>query len=225
MASTVLVVHIAAGSIAVLAAAVAIVSKSANLAHRVHVAGGLTFVGAMGVVVVSALVLSLLRANDVMLLISLFSAYFVWAGLRFARNRQGTPTTVDRVAAWAMAAVSIGMLVWGGLAIAGGEFAGIIGVVFGVIGGLATREDLAAFNEGGLRGRRRIEAHLGRMLGATIATVTAVMVTNVDIEPVWIAWLAPTAVLLPVIVWWERRLRAGARPRGMPAARGTAADA
>lgn len=210
--------HIAAGTVAMVAATVAIGSKTANLTHRAHVLSGQMYVGAIAVVVVTALALAVLRPAPVMLLIALFSGYFVWAGWRLARNRGGTPTTGDRAAAWLMAAVSVVMAGWCLLAIGRGEPSGIIVVVFGVIGLVAVREDLGRLRAGGVRGRERISAHLGRMLGATIATLTAVLVVNVDVEPQVLVWLTPTIVLTPVIVWWERRLRAGVRPRGMPAA-------
>jgi hypothetical protein len=210
--------HIAAGVVAVASALVAIISKSADLPRRLHVRSGLTFVGAMVAVVATALVLSLLRFNPIMVLIALFSGYSAWAGYRFARNRGGTPTTADRAAAWALAIVSLGMIGWGVYGVATGALTGVIGIIFGIIGGLGAKEDLNRFSGGGVWGRDRIMAHANRMLGATIATVTAVMVTNVRVEPLWIPWLAPTIVLVPAIAWWERRLRAGVRPRGMPTA-------
>lgn len=216
MDGVVLGVHITAGTVALAGALVAVASKTADVSHRIHVLSGRAYVAAMAVVVVTALALALLRAGPVMLLIALFSGYFVWAGWRLARNRRGTATLADRVAAWVMAAASVTMLVWGIMAVSSGQSSGIIVIVFGVIGLLAVRDDLVRFRAGGVRGRERIAAHLGRMLGATIATLTAVLVVNVDIEPQLIVWLGPTIVLLPVILWWERRLRAGVRPRGMP---------
>ncbi|MFD0389883.1 hypothetical protein ACFQ4K_22200 [Tistrella bauzanensis] len=47
------------------------------------------------------------------------------------------------------------------------------------------------------------------MLGALIATVTAVLVVNGDALglPSVAAWLAPTAAVVPLIVWWNVRLR------------------
>jgi hypothetical protein len=55
----------------------------------------------------------------------------------------------------------------------------------------------------------RIAAHLGRMLGGTIAAVTAFTVVNVRIEPAFVVWLAPTVVLTPVIAYWTARVRGG----------------
>ena len=44
------------------------------------------------------------------------------------------------------------------------------------------------------------------MLAGTIATVTAALVVNVDTEPVWLAWILPTVLMTPLIVWWNRRV-------------------
>jgi ABC-type branched-subunit amino acid transport system ATPase component len=38
-------------------------------------------------------------------------------------------------------------------------------------------------------------------LGGAIATLTAVLVVNVETEPVWLGWIAPTVVIVPMIVW------------------------
>ena len=52
-------------------------------------------------------------------------------------------------------------------------------------------------------GKERIGRHLGNMMGGTIAVITAVLVVNVNIEPVWIWWVLPTALITPVIIWWK----------------------
>ena len=44
------------------------------------------------------------------------------------------------------------------------------------------------------------------MMGGTIATVTAVLVVNVDTNPVWVTWILPTVAMTPLIVWWNVRL-------------------
>ena len=43
-------------------------------------------------------------------------------------------------------------------------------------------------------------------MGGTIAVITAVLVTNLNIEPVWIWWILPTITIVPVIVWWNHRV-------------------
>jgi hypothetical protein len=44
------------------------------------------------------------------------------------------------------------------------------------------------------------------MLAGTIAAVTAFTVVNVSTEPAVLAWLGPTAIITPLIVYWNRRV-------------------
>lgn len=49
------------------------------------------------------------------------------------------------------------------------------------------------------------------LMAGAIATITAVMVVNVDMEPVWVPWILPTIVITPLIVWWNIRTLRPAR--------------
>jgi hypothetical protein len=78
-------------------------------------------------------------------------------------------------------------------------------IVFGTLGTLLGASDGAAWIKGALTGRKRIGRHLTNMLAGTISTVTAVLVVNVATDPPWIAWIAPTIVITPFIIYWNRR--------------------
>ena len=41
------------------------------------------------------------------------------------------------------------------------------------------------------------------------AIVLAVLVVNVDTNPLWLAWILPTLIITPVIVWWNFRVARG----------------
>ena len=43
------------------------------------------------------------------------------------------------------------------------------------------------------------------IIAGTIAVITAVLVTNIYIEPVFILWILPTIVITPIIFWWNRK--------------------
>lgn len=43
------------------------------------------------------------------------------------------------------------------------------------------------------------------MVGSYIASVTAFLVVNIEFLPPVLIWLAPTAVLVPLILVWTRR--------------------
>ena len=45
--------------------------------------------------------------------------------------------------------------------------------------------------------------------GGSRSAVTAVLVVNVPMEPVWVPWVLPIAIMTPVIVWWNRKVLNG----------------
>jgi hypothetical protein len=209
-----LIIHIAAGGCALLAALIAFSVKTADRDHRWHVYSGLIFFASMIIAIVTALPLAILSRNAFLFFIALFSFYLAWSGWRFARRRGPSPKTLDRGGAAAMAAVALLMIGYGLAMIADGNLLGIALAAFGGIGGALCIADLwgKPVNE-----RSRISGHLTRMLAATIATITAFLVTNVRVEPAIVFWLLPTVVITPVIYWWNRRIFRGYVPRGMRA--------
>ena len=52
-------------------------------------------------------------------------------------------------------------------------------------------------------GKERLSRHLTNMMGGNIAVITAVLVVNPPFEPEWVWWVLPTALITPVIFWWN----------------------
>ena len=185
MASNILlVIHITAGSIALLMAVVALVTAKGG---RYHVLAGRVYATAMTVIFLTALPLALLGASVLLLLIAVFSFYLVFAGWRFARNRRGRPQPVDWSAIAIMGATGLAMWGYGAVLANGGSEQWVTMLIFGGIAVALSlvdaryyfrlaREQRPSYN-------RRIQRHLTNMLAGTIATVTAVLVVNVDTNP------------------------------------------
>jgi hypothetical protein len=203
LANAILVLHIAAGGLALVVSVIALWSLKGGRAHR---RAGRLFVAAMGVVCATAIILAVLRPNAFLLTIGFFSFYLAFAG--FAAVRPG----------WGRAAIVIacGMILIG-LAMLGAAATGttarpaVLGV-FGAIGLVLAIQDFAALR-GAEAAPTRIARHLSRMLGATVAAWTAFTVVNFQMLPPLVAWLGPTAAFLPVIVYWNRRVRVSGRPQ------------
>jgi cadmium resistance protein CadD (predicted permease) len=54
-----------------------------------------------------------------------------------------------------------------------------------------------------LKGTHWLARHIGMMMGAFIATVTAFVVVNIRfVQPEWIPWLLPTALGVPLMQYW-----------------------
>jgi hypothetical protein len=78
--------------------------------------------------------------------------------------------------------------------------------VFGFIAMSLGYTDFRSYKNKSAIGKQRIARHLTNMLAGTIAVITAVLVTNVHIKPVFILWILPTIVITPLIFWWNRKI-------------------
>ena len=219
IALVLLVIHIAAGSVALLTAFVALVTPKGGV---IHVRAGRVYAVGMTVIFLTAIPLAILGASVFLLLIAFFSFYLVFAGWRFARNRSRRPQPVDWIAVTILGLTGVAM--WGYAVVLGLSGAGnwITLVVFGFIAVALSVADGLFFNQGRSGRRRpaphlRIQRHLTNMMAGTIATITAVMVVNVSMNPVWLPWLLPTIVIIPLIIWWNVRTALQARRRPAPA--------
>ena len=207
-----LIIHIAAGSIALFTALIAVVTAKGG---RYHVLAGRIYAIAMTVIFLTALPLAILGSSVFLLLIAVFSFYLVFAGWRFARNRRGRPQPVDWCAAAIMGVTGLAMWGYGVVLVSSGDGQWVTMLIFGAIAVALSLVD-GRYYLGLSRGKKRagvqrIQRHLTNMLAGTIATVTAVAVVNIDLNPVWLPWILPTVVITPLIVWWNVRVRGPAR--------------
>ena len=216
-----LVIHITAGSIALLTAFVALVTAKGGV---VHVRAGRVYAIGMTVIFLTAVPLAALGANVFLLLIAFFSFYLVFAGWRFARNRSRRATRgLDRRRHHGTHGPGhVGLRRRPGT-VGSGQWVTML--AFGFIAVALSVADGLFFIQGRSANRRpaayrRIQRHLTNMMAGTIATVTAVMVVNVSLNPVWLPWLLPTIVITPLIVWWNVKttLQARRRPAASPEA-------
>ena len=201
-----LVIHIAAGSVALTTALLALATAKGGVNH---VRAGRVYAVAMALVCGAALPLAILGADALLSLIAVFSFYLVFAGWRFARNRSGRPQPVDWVAAAVMGLTGLGMWGYGAALFLQGNSQWVTMALFGTIAAALGAADVRFHRARRGSGKRRIARHLTNMLAGTIATVTAVVVVNVDTRPVWLAWTLPTIVITPLIVWWNVRVARG----------------
>jgi len=204
--NSLLILHISAGYIGLLAAAGAISIKMFDLNHRWHIRFGRVFFWAMMFVAISAIPLSLYAKNVFLLLIALFTGYLAHGGWRFANNHTGGIRGIDQASIIIAAVIGIGMCLFGFYMTISGDKQGITLGIFGLILCGYARRERSIFKQKPLENNQRIAMHLTQMLAATIASVTAFVVTNIDFEPAFVMWLAPTVLLVPVIVYWNIKL-------------------
>lgn len=197
-----LAVHITAGFTALSAAAGAILTKKGMTIHRYC---GRIFLFAMTGIFLTSIPMSLIKKDLFLLLIALFSYYFAISGWVYAKNRTGIASRLAWALAFMMLIVACTMLVTS-LRTSDASYQPTVLMVFGILGCMISLSDIKMFYGHKATGNMRIIKHFSAMLGATIAASTAFTVVNVQTHPAYIAWLAPTFIIVPFILWWRWRL-------------------
>ena len=196
-------IHILAGTIALLCAALAVSSEKGK---RLHALSGRAYFWGMVGIFLTAIPMSIISSNIFLFLIAIFSFYFAFSGMRFARNRKGIATSLDRIAVSLMISSGLGMLILSALFFTNDNSQYIVLLVFGFLAITLGYADFGSYKKNSAIGKERISRHLTNMMGGTIAVITAVLVTNPPLEPEWVWWVLPTAVITPIIFSWNRRV-------------------
>ena len=197
-----LVIHVLAGTIALLCSAIAVSSEKGK---KFHVLSGRTYFWCMVGIFLTAIPMSIINSNIFLFLIAIFSFYLAFAGMRFAKNRKGIATKIDWIAVSLMILSGLGMWVLAVIYFINDNSQYITLLVFGFIALALGYGDYISHKNKAAIGKERIAKHLTNMMAGTIAVITAVLVVNVNIEPIWIWWLLPTAVITPIIFYWNKK--------------------
>jgi len=195
-----LLIHILAGTIALLAAAFAICSEKGK---KIHITAGKTYYWGMVGIFLTALPMSIINKEISLFLVAFFSFYLAFAGRRFAQNRTGVASRIDWIAVGLMIVTGIGMWLLAIFYFIDSNSDYIVLFFFGFISIVLGYTDYKTHKHQEATGKKRIARHLSNMLAGTIAVVTAVLVVNVNMEPQWLPWILPTVILVPVISWWN----------------------
>jgi len=193
--------HVLAGSLALIGLIGGLVTKKGGLWHRRL---GKLYTLAMAITLFFALVVAIVTANYFLLLIGLFSGYFVYTGWRLAVARKGDRLLLDQWLTQLMLITGAAMVIYGVYLTVTGASLGVALAVFGIFALQPAWQDFK-FGNKWPDGKKRIVLHIGRMGGAGIATVTAVFVVNVKTNPAFVAWLVPTLIGTPLILYFSKR--------------------
>jgi uncharacterized membrane protein len=205
-----LVIHILGGGLSLLSGTWNLIQKKGGNAHRKV---GMVFVWAMLITGFSAFVLALLKPNIFLFIIGIFTIYLVGTGQRYIHlkklNEGEEPKWIDWLLTSSMGVIGVVFILWGFFLLVSGKSMGTALITFGIIGLLSVRKDLQNY-----RGKMRkkmywLAAHIARITGAYIASVSAFLVVNQEnfpsFIPVVVYWLLPTLILTPLIVKWIRK--------------------
>lgn len=205
LAKYLIYVHAASGGLALLAGIFAVFAKKGE---RLHKKSGKVFFFSLFISASLAVIVSLIPSNfnPFLLAIGVFSLYLLLSGYRALGYKKLPPSlTIDQTISGVMLISSILMIV---LPLVNHQQLNIVLTVFGGIGLFSAIRDFRLYQNPQKLKKNWMQLHLGNMLGAFIASVTAFLVVN-EFFPPLVGWLGPTVLGSLYIAYWNRKLRKG----------------
>jgi uncharacterized membrane protein len=194
--------HAAFGALALISG---LVSLSTQKGGSIHKKFGKVFFYSMLICGLSALVISILPKHESPFLfaVGIFSSYFVLTGFR-ALNFKKTSfdLTIDKFISWTMILTGLTMMFYGPI------FKSELNIVlsaFGTIGLIFSIRDLVLYRNIPKLKSSWLKLHLGKMIGAYISAVTALIVV-LNFIPGYYGWFIPGILGGFYINYWIRRL-------------------
>jgi uncharacterized membrane protein len=147
--------------------------------------------------------------NSFLFLIGIFTIYMVLAGnraLTFKSVKKTKANSLDKSISGSMVLCALLMIGFGVNGLLHGYDQSILFVVFGGFGIFLPYGDYMLFKKTLENRKLWLINHLGRMLGALIASFTAFLVAGMHYDNLW-AWLAPTVVGTAYITYWIKKIK------------------
>lgn len=217
-------VHAVSGGIALFVAPLAMLVRKGGDWHR---RWGKLFFYCMILVCATAIILGILHPQNFWLaLVAVFSFHLVGSGYRslyLKKLHEGQkPERIDFILHGTAGVVNGCLLIWGlaHLLLGVRNTQSVLFTVFGAIGMVMVASGFRRFYKRQHDKREWLYGHMGGFLGGYIATVSAFSAVNLTmIEPIWLQWLWPTLVGVPLIFIWvgyyKGRIAKGKRVRDM----------
>ena len=203
---TLLIIHIIAGSIGLFTGTINILRKKGNKPHRLV---GKYFFFSMLVNAVAGFIMSILHQNLFLLIIAVFSFYMTATGQRFLNlkriDKGQTAQPIDWILSCTMIFFAFGFIFYGFYLCANDTNFGFVLLAFGLISILMAAKDISIYKVNIKHRNYWLLIHIQRMIGAYIASLTAFLVVNNTYLPQIVAWLLPTVILTPLIVYWSKK--------------------
>jgi uncharacterized membrane protein len=216
-----LIIHVISGFLALACGAVAIATKKGK---GIHITAGRIYFWSMILVAVTAFYLSIVNVIPFLFLIAVLSFYLTWSGYKAIHwKNKSLPKSIfwfdavvsHLVALFGFVMIILSLLSWFDIHInAAISSLRIVLLVFGIGTTIFATEDLILFYRNNSSSKFLwMYTHIGRMLGAYIATLTAFLVVNGEFFPSpLIAWLGPTVIGTPLIFYWIKKYRQKMEP-------------
>jgi len=199
--------HIISGGVALVSGTVAMGTKKGNKNHKL---AGKFFYYSMWLVIILALYISIIKGLSFLLHVAIFAFFQNYNGFRAIKNKTLKPHVFD----------------WFILIVAGINAAFMLYseqpvlIAFGCISVLLFFSQIKTYISV-LKGKELskllwLNQHIGMMIGSYIAAFTAFIVVNTamlfpsqSMTIHIIAWLSPTIILVPLLIYWQNKYAKG----------------
>ncbi len=202
--------HIIAGSLALLAGPIAMVNQNGGQVHRIS---GRIYYWSMIVICLTTLVLSIYRANWLLLMIGAFTAYLVLSAYRALAlknlHKGQKAEQVDWIILIASGISAAALIITGGYLLYYGNSFGFVPLTFGFVMSSGVKQDYKRFTVPPTEKNHWLLKHITGMMGGYIATITAFLVQNIHVDPAFVVWLAPSLIIAPFISYTVRKFKKG----------------
>ena len=194
----VLTIHIIAGFTALISGPFTMVLLNNKRFHSII---SDIFFAAMTVVCATAIALFFLGSQLFLLLIAIFSYYFVFSGYR-AFRRKNIALKQYTYLDWF---VVLGLLLSGIVMIVLGlTKKSLLSSIFGSLACFIAISDIYVSNKNKETSTAWLERHIDNFMGSYMATVTAFSVTNFYFLPQMVSWLWPTVIGVPALYFIKK---------------------
>jgi uncharacterized membrane protein len=202
-----LILHIFGGSVGLLTGMLNMIRKKGDKNHKLV---GRVFLISMLTSGISSLILASIHTNYFLFMVGVFTLYMVGSGQLYLKGYNNTTSkSIEWTITILMLLAGILFVGFGVLALAKTNLFGLVFVTFGCLVLLFVRQDFKNHKGQSAIKNYGLVAHLQRMTGGFIATLTAFLVVNAkyfpEQIPSFLYWLLPTIVLTPLIIKWSRK--------------------
>ena len=206
----ILIFHIIGGTIGLLTGILNILRKKGDKNHKLV---GKVFFTSMMTAGVSSLILASIHTNYFLFMVGVFTLYMVGSGqLYLKHNASPISNRIGLTITTLMLIAGVLFIGFGVLVLIKTKLFGLVFITFGGVGLLFVRQDFINHKVQSAIKNYWLIAHLQRMTGGFIASMTAFLVIIAKYFPQqipgFVYWLLPTFIFTPLIINWSRKYEA-----------------
>ncbi len=205
-----LALHIISGILGLTTGTFNILGKKGSFKHKQI---GSIFCMSMIMAGFSSMILSIIHPNYFLFMMAIFTIYLVSTGYRYMNMRLLNFDQRPGAFEWALSIImlitAILILVLGCSFIIENKSMGYAFIAFSFIAFRALKTDFENYTGRSKNNNYWLLAHIQRMTGAYISSLTAFLVVNSkyisEYIPAVLIWLMPSVILIPLIIFWTKK--------------------